>query len=164
MKTWYAVSSKWEHDVISEGKHDLVIIEWKHIWAVTCDFRKCGILTCVDTDEPVQPPLKLRNTKWCSVSSFNNHIIFKRLAKALIRMRVCAGWSKALLVDYTTLLEIPYPGSYVRISEWEHDMLCLLNENKLYCVNTMDVSSWKKIFVVFLNGSTVSKRQFIWAP
>ena len=27
------------------------------------------ILTSVDLDEPVQPPFKLRNSKWCSVSS-----------------------------------------------------------------------------------------------
>ena len=39
------------------------------IWAVTCDFQQCGILTSVDSDEPVQPPFKLRNSKWCSVSS-----------------------------------------------------------------------------------------------
>ena len=38
------------------------------IWYVTCDFQQCGILTCVDSDEPVQPPFMLRNSKWCSVS------------------------------------------------------------------------------------------------
>ena len=26
-------------------------------------------LTCVDSDEPLQPPFKLRHSKWCSVSS-----------------------------------------------------------------------------------------------
>ena len=31
--------------------------------AVTCDFQQCGILTCVDSDEPVKPPVKLRNSK-----------------------------------------------------------------------------------------------------
>ena len=31
--------------------------------AVTCDFKQCGILTSVDSDEPVQPPFKLRNSK-----------------------------------------------------------------------------------------------------
>ena len=36
---------------------------------MTCDFRQCGILTSVDSDEPVQPPFKLRNSKWCSISS-----------------------------------------------------------------------------------------------
>ena len=39
------------------------------IWAVTGDFQQCDILTSVDSDEPVQPPFKLRNSKWCSVSS-----------------------------------------------------------------------------------------------
>ena len=32
-------------------------------------FQQCGILTSVDSDEPVQPPFKLRNSKWCPVSS-----------------------------------------------------------------------------------------------
>ena len=30
---------------------------------VTCDFQQCGNLTSVDSDEPVQPPFKLRNSK-----------------------------------------------------------------------------------------------------
>ena len=30
---------------------------------MTCDFQQCGILTSVDSDEPVQPPVKLRNSK-----------------------------------------------------------------------------------------------------
>ena len=36
--------------------------------AVTRDFQQCGILTCVDSDEPVQPPFKLRNSKYGLVS------------------------------------------------------------------------------------------------
>ena len=36
---------------------------------VACDFQQCGILTSVDTDEPLQPPFKIRNSKRCSVSS-----------------------------------------------------------------------------------------------
>ena len=36
---------------------------------VTRDFHQCGILTNVDSDEPVQPPFKLRNSNRCSVSS-----------------------------------------------------------------------------------------------
>ena len=36
---------------------------------LTCDFDLCGILTSVDSDEPVQPPFKLRNFKQCLVSS-----------------------------------------------------------------------------------------------
>ena len=41
----------------------------------------------------------------------NSHKILKRQAKALIRLRVCAGWSEPLLVAHTTLLEIPCRGS-----------------------------------------------------
>ena len=37
--------------------------------------------------------------------------IFKRLAKALTRLRVCTGWSEALLVAHTTLLEFSCHGS-----------------------------------------------------
>ena len=44
--------------------------QWNNsIWAATRDFQKCGILTSVDSDEPVQPSVKLRNSKWYSVSS-----------------------------------------------------------------------------------------------
>ena len=39
------------------------------IWAATWDFQHCGILTSVDSEKPVQPPFKLRNSKYCSVSS-----------------------------------------------------------------------------------------------
>ena len=39
------------------------------IWAATCDFQRCCILTSVDSDEPVQPPVALPNSKFCSVSS-----------------------------------------------------------------------------------------------
>ena len=28
------------------------------------DFQQCGVLTSVDSEEPVQPPFKLRNSKW----------------------------------------------------------------------------------------------------
>ena len=40
-----------------------------YIGAVTRDFQQCGILTSVDSEQPVQPPFRLRNLKWCSVSS-----------------------------------------------------------------------------------------------
>ena len=39
------------------------------IWAVAWDFQQFDILTSVDSDEPVQPPFKLRTSKRCSVSS-----------------------------------------------------------------------------------------------
>ena len=36
---------------------------------MTCDFQQCGSLTNVDAEEPVQPPLKLRNSNLCLVCS-----------------------------------------------------------------------------------------------
>ena len=39
-------------------------------WAVRCDFQQCGILTCVDSDQPGYPPFKLRDSKLSSVSSW----------------------------------------------------------------------------------------------
>ena len=40
--------------------------------AVTRDFLQCGILTIVASDKPVQPPYKLRISKYCSVSSLRH--------------------------------------------------------------------------------------------
>ena len=65
------------------------------------DFQQYGILTRTDSDEPVLPHFKPRNSKWGSASSFIGYWLFKRLAKALIRLRKCAGWSEPLLVTYT---------------------------------------------------------------
>ena len=45
----------------------------------------------------------------------NTHRIFKRVAKALIRLRVCAGWSEPLLVAHTILLEISCRGSNTNV-------------------------------------------------
>ena len=28
-----------------------------------CDFKQCGILTCVHSGEPVRPPFKIRNSE-----------------------------------------------------------------------------------------------------
>ena len=42
---------------------------YKNICALTRDFQQSGILTSVASEEPVQPPFRLRNLKWCSVSS-----------------------------------------------------------------------------------------------
>ena len=41
----------------------------KHMSRDTRDFQQCGILTSVDSDDPVQPHFKIRNFKLCSVSS-----------------------------------------------------------------------------------------------
>ena len=78
-----------------------------------CDFQQCAILKCLESEEPVQPPYQLRNSKCCLDSSFYSQRLFKQLAKALIRLRICAGWSEPLLVAHTTLLEISCRGSFM---------------------------------------------------
>ena len=47
----------------------LEVCSKKIIGASACDFQQFDILTSVDSDEPLQPPFKLRNSKWRSVSS-----------------------------------------------------------------------------------------------
>ena len=39
----------------------LCATQWERddIRAVTCDFKQCGILTSVDSDDPVKPPVSL---------------------------------------------------------------------------------------------------------
>ena len=91
------------------------------IWAVSCDFQQCGTLTCEDAKEPVQPLFKLRSSKWCSVSSLT-----VQLAKVLIRLRVCAGWSEALLVAHSTLLEISCRSSILSPQVFVKVLLALL--------------------------------------
>ena len=69
-----------------------------NIWAAACDFQQSGILTSVDSDEPVQPPFKLRISKWCSVSSltlieYSSHEqrLWSDCAYAKADLRLC--WS-----------------------------------------------------------------------
>ena len=70
----------------------------KMIWASACDFQQFHILTSVDSDEPVQPPFKLRNSKWRSVSSLtiieyssDKHRLWSGCAYAQAGLRLC--WS-----------------------------------------------------------------------
>ena len=66
-----------------------------------------------DSDEPVQHPVKLETPNDVrSVALI--HILFKRQANALIRLRECADWSEPLLVAHTTLLEISCHGSNMK--------------------------------------------------
>ena len=57
-----------ECDVLAWNRHQYYTIPVT-IWAVTCDFQQCWILTSVDLDKPVHHPFKLRNSKWSLVSS-----------------------------------------------------------------------------------------------
>ena len=45
--------------IISGGPYNALLL----LRAATCDFQQCGNFTSVDSDEPVQPPFMLRNSK-----------------------------------------------------------------------------------------------------
>ena len=89
----------------------IVLSTCLNIWAATWDFQQCGILTWIDSGEPLPPPFELRNSKCCSVRVAYSQRIFKRPAKALTWLCICAGWSEPLHVAHTTLLEISCRGS-----------------------------------------------------
>ena len=85
------------------------------IWAMTSDFQQWGILTSVDTDEPVSLLLNLE------IPNVVSQGIFKRQAKALIRLFVCACRSDGFLFAHTTLLEISCHGSIMHRLVWSFD-------------------------------------------
>ena len=75
---------------------------------MTCDFQQCDILTSVDSDEPLQPPFKLRNFKWClAVVEYlsNKQSLWSYCVYAQADLRLC--WSHIV----TTLLEMLCHGS-----------------------------------------------------
>ena len=43
-------------NIYANGPGHIVYLTTMYIWVATCNFQKCVILTCVDSDEPVQPP------------------------------------------------------------------------------------------------------------
>ena len=69
-----------------------------HIWAATCDFKQSGILTWIDSYKHVQPPFKLKISKWCSLSSLtvieyssDNQRLWSDCTYAQADLRLC--WS-----------------------------------------------------------------------
>ena len=94
------------------GVQMLISIE-THI-TITCDFP--------GEPGPPIPPLWISPwTMWhfgglllsFETPNSNKSIVFKRLAKALIRLRICACWSKPLVLAHTTLFEISYCGPFI---------------------------------------------------
>ena len=51
----------------------------------------------------------------------NTHRIFKRLAKALIRLRICAGWSEALLVARPHCWK-SHVAAHFKVEIWQIDL------------------------------------------
>ena len=98
--------------------------------------------------------------------SLNTHRLFKRLGKALISLRVSAGWSELLLVAHTTLLEISCHNSALfcipcndqlsmllpiwNYTKRNYEVLCELS-NKLVNVEIKCSISWNHLpYFIFL--------------
>ena len=106
----------------------------------TTEILKCvetrGVLTSVDSDEHVQPIFNPRNSKWCSVSSLTL-VKYSSDYQRLWSDCAYAGWSEALLVAHTTLLEVPCLGSKIfntqtNKSGWLWPFLWALDSNRCY--------------------------------
>ena len=63
-KNWFSYFSTKTYVVVNQKNRLSSFENAKHHWAIAY-----AILICVDSDEPLQPPFKLRNSKWCSVNS-----------------------------------------------------------------------------------------------
>ena len=82
----FGVSFSWKH----------IYLKFDKIWAAAWDFQHFEILTSVDSDEALQPPFKLKNYKWCSVSSLTIivyssdwHSLWSDCAYAQADLRLC---------------------------------------------------------------------------
>ena len=98
----------------------------------------------------------------------NTHGIFKRLAKTLIRLRVCAGWSEALLVAHTTLLEISCHGSF-EVVEYKTVNIFLSISFSIYFGCSKEPSHWdisfkypQHMFWLINKNNNFSLRTFNW--
>ena len=97
--------------------------------AVTRDFQQCGILTSVDSDEPVQPPFRLRNLKWCSVSSltligFTSDKLWLDCPYAQADLRLCwlhipHCWKSHALAQFNVVISAGIHKTLVWIGNWE---------------------------------------------
>ena len=100
---------------------------------------QCGILARIGSDPWAQ-------TSLCGLflsletPNANRSIVFKRLAKALIRLRKCADWSEPLVLAHTTLLEISYFGPFIGAK----NALRLYIRTKLHLSDKKPVTSFIK--------------------
>ena len=114
---WTAIVMRWLRFSSTVTNYRGTLTDCRHrrldgIRAATHYFQQCGILTSVDSEEPVQPPVKQRNSKWCSVSSLT---VIEYSSDKQMLWPVCTyaqGWSEPLLVANTMFLEISCHGSY----------------------------------------------------
>ena len=123
-------NSRWQKSMQNypEGK-ETNVLKLAHIttstennWANTWDFQQCGILTSVYSDEHVQPPFKLRNSKWFLASSLTV-IKYSRTSKGSDQTaRMCrliwgfAGCTYHTLLEIMSWLKLPFSLSRFELS------------------------------------------------
>ena len=55
MASWDKMIYQYRYKILIYSKFRRTLVPVDYIWATTRDFQQCGILTSVDSDEPVQP-------------------------------------------------------------------------------------------------------------
>ena len=98
--------------------------------------------------------------------SLNSRRIFKRPAKAQTSLRVCAGWSKALLVAHTTLLEISGHGSIMfKLMEHLYFGITFAGNVQYTCITVRKKANIRNRFCTLHAFNWVPKRlyPFNWA-
>ena len=110
-------------------------------WAATCDFEQCGIWISVDSDQPVQPPFKLRNSKCCLVSSltvieYSSDLqrLWSDCAYAQADLRLCWShiqhcWKSHVAAQMDTLTNNEYLDEMPHNAAFHQALHCLLRQN-----------------------------------
>ena len=126
----------------SRGVQMLISIETHIHVTITCDFPGGGGGSGpLSTSGSANVQMSLCGLLLSLVTpNANQSIVFKRLAKALIRLRKCADWSKHLVLAHTTLLEISYFGPFIGAK----NALWLYIRTKLHLPDKESVTSFIK--------------------
>ena len=172
----------------------MLLIRWVEVlkmhnimkWAVTCDFQQCGILTSVDSYEPVQPPFKLRNSKWCLVNSLTlieysmdwqslgSDCVYAQAGLSLCLLHISHCWKSRVAAQMYKIWNL---------CNFAQDILCIFCDSNskintsryhiyLMCSRPPEKSAyWKTNFLtsqpkhmLWVLKRTVSVRRFFWAP
>ena len=142
IKRWLPCSSRVTNyrDTLTDCRHRRL----DGIWAATPDFQQCGILTSVDSDEPVQPLVQHRNSKWCAVSSLT---VIEYSSDKQMLWSVCTNAQADLSLCWS---QIPH--------FWKSHVAAHMEFNHSKC-QVMRVTSSGAVYIV-CTGSVISARYF----
>ena len=113
-------------------------------WAATCEFQQCGILTSVDSNEPVQPPFKLRNSKCCSVSSLTlieyssdkqrlwSDCMYAQAGLSLCWSQIPHCWKSHVVAQYYVFCCLEVINRSIRIGNYDSELFLYNGENRSF--------------------------------